>query len=77
MVIQVKSFANLKTYTAHLPSGGELEINDGSTVAALLKELRLPAESKCIVLVNGRFQDRSYVLQSGDVLVFFPPVEGG
>jgi len=76
MVITVKSYANMKKYTTHLP-GGHLEIPEGATVDAVLKKLQVPLESKKLVFINGRHIPSDYSLQPGDALVFFPPLEGG
>lgn len=77
MLIRVKSFADLRAYTTHLPSDGELAIDDGTTVETVLKKLAVPADTNYIILVNGRHQNQRYVLQPGDDLVFFSPIEGG
>ena len=77
MVIKVKGYANMKTYTAHLPSEGKLEVPEGATVDAVFKKLKVPPESKKIIIVNGRHKTGDYVLQIGDKLTFFPPLEGG
>ena len=77
MYIQVKGHADMKKYTAHLPPEGDLEIADGATVDAVLNKLKVPSETKKLIIVNGRHQSHDYILQPGDSLVFFPPIEGG
>ena len=77
MVIRVRSYAFMRKYTAHLPNDGELSILPESTVGDVLLHLRVPRESKKILLVNGRPARPDRVLQPGDLLVFYPVLEGG
>lgn len=77
MVIKVKSYATMKQYTAHLSSDGDLRIQDGTTIESVLGKLNVPSELKKITFVNGRHQSLDYRLRPGDILVFFPPLEGG
>jgi sulfur carrier protein ThiS len=77
MVIKVKGYANMKKYTAHLPSEGNLDVPEGATVDAVFKKLKVPPESKMIIIVNGRHKPGDHILQTGDMLTFFPPLEGG
>ncbi len=77
MLIKVKSYVTMRKYTAHLDTEGDLEIPEGTTVDAVLKQLKVPSESEKLIIVNGRHQTNDYVLQPGDDLVFFPPVAGG
>jgi molybdopterin converting factor small subunit len=75
--VKIKGHADMKKYTAHLPSEGALEIPEGTTVAMILKTLKVPSELQKIVVVNGRHTAYDYILKPGDTLVFFPPLEGG
>jgi sulfur carrier protein ThiS len=77
MNITVKSYASMKKYLAGLPPDGALDIREGSPVGAVLKQLGVPPEVKKVVLVNGRHCSQQCVLRAGDILVFFPPLEGG
>ncbi len=77
MVIKVKGYATMREYTVHLPSEGDMEIPEGSTVGAVLEDLKVPSNSKKLIIVNGRHKTPDCVLKSGDTLVFFPPLEGG
>ncbi len=76
MRIQVQSFATFRPYTAHLEDG-TLEVGEGTTIAGVFDLLHVPAGVPKIILVNGRQKPPDYRLQSGDLLVFFPPLEGG
>ncbi len=77
MIIKAKGYANMKKYTAHLPSEGNLEMPEGATVDSVFKKLKVPPESKKLIMVNGRHKLGDYVLRTGDRLTFFPPLEGG
>ena len=77
MIIKVKGYANMRQYTAHLPSGGDLEVPEACTVADVLKKLGVPSQWKKLLIVNGRHRTPDSILHSGDTLVFFPPLEGG
>ena len=56
---------------------------DGSTIDTLLKQLiaRFPKlgamQNATLIAVGVEYQGRSYVLQPGDEVSLFPPVQGG
>jgi molybdopterin converting factor small subunit len=76
--ITVKSYANMRKYTSHLSAEGKINIPAGTTVAALLKSLKVPyGATPLVTIINGRREAPGYVLQPGDSLAFFPPLEGG
>jgi hypothetical protein len=77
MDITVKGYASMKKYLAGLPADGALDIPEGSPAGAVLKQLGVPPEMKKVILVNGRHCSQRCVLRAGDILVFFPPLEGG
>ena len=77
MIIKVKGYANMRKYTVHLPSDGDLEIPEGTKVCDVLKQLKVPPELKKLIIVNGRHKPPHHILKPGDLLVFFPPLEGG
>jgi sulfur carrier protein ThiS len=54
----------------------EFELGPQTTVEQALAELGLPDETK-VVLINGRQARPGQLLQTDDLLVVFPPVEGG
>jgi molybdopterin converting factor small subunit len=73
--ITLKLFATLAPY---LPENADhFQIEDGRTVEDLIKALQLPADAVKLIFVNGRKQDNTYELKSGDRLGLFPPVGGG
>ncbi len=62
-----------------------LDIEEGSTVAQLLDQLRekhpelakIEEKTPVIILVNGRREEQSYRLKPGDEVALVPPVSGG
>jgi len=77
MIIEVKGYASLKRFTAHLSTGETLRVPDNATVASILKKLQVPSDSMVVTMINGRHCTLDQILGSGDKLVFFPPLEGG
>lgn len=76
MKIQVRSYAYFRKHTAHL-EGGQMEVPEGTTTDDILNLLNVPPQTPRIVLVNGRACQESRTLQPGDLLVFYPLLEGG
>jgi sulfur carrier protein ThiS len=83
MKVKVKLFALLDTY---LPPGAkdneaEIEIADGASASAIIKQLNLPPDLCHLVLVNGQYlqpgERESRPLTSTDVLAIWPPIAGG
>jgi thiamine biosynthesis protein ThiS len=83
MQITLKLYAQL---TDFLPAGAaqnkvDLDVPEGTTIAALLQSLNLPPKLVHLVLVNGVFvapDARSrQALRTGDALAVWPPVAGG
>ncbi len=79
MNIEVKLFANFREY---LPPGSKgygcnLEIEEGTTIAEVLRRLQIPDSIPLIALVNGLHRSPDDALGAGDVLSIFPPVAGG
>jgi molybdopterin converting factor small subunit len=77
MEIEVKGYASMGKYTSHLARQNRLDIPEGSTVGDLFRLLGVPEGLRKVVIVNGHHQTEAYVLASDDVVVFFPPLEGG
>lgn len=83
MKISLKLFASLADY---LPAGSrenriELDVEDGVSVADLIRRYQVPERSAHLVLVNGLFvppAERPWRrLQEGDELAVWPPIAGG
>jgi molybdopterin converting factor small subunit len=54
-----------------------LEVAEGTTVKALLENLRVPLETVKLIFLNGIHARENEVLKEGDRLGVFPPVAGG
>ena len=83
MKISLKLFASLADY---LPAGSrenriELDVEDGVSVADLIRRYQVPERSAHLVLVNGLFvppaERPRRRLQEGDELAVWPPIAGG
>lgn len=83
MKVTLKLYASLGQY---LPAHAEknevdMEIDDGVSVEALLKEHGVPPEHCHLVLVNGHYlapsERTGTVLKANDALAVWPPVAGG
>ncbi len=80
MKIEVKLYASLGRYMpqAILERGqGYLEVGEGTTIKALLENLRVPLETVKLIFRNGIHAKSEEVLKEGDRLGVFPPVAGG
>lgn len=51
--------------------------NSGQTVRQLLDGLGIPSDLVAVVMVNGRQESKSYLLQEGDQVKLVPLVGGG
>jgi len=73
--VEVRLFA----YLRQLSNGSfqEMELKEGSTVLDLIDALKLRDEKSLIIMVNGRREEMTKVLQDGDRIGIFPPVGGG
>lgn len=73
MKITIKLFA---TYRIGRFKEADREYPAGSSVSYVLQSLNL-ANSKAIMLVNGKPAADSHLLKSGDTLTLFPMISGG
>ena len=82
-VVTLKLYASLGAY---LPAHAErneapVEVDEGTSIKALLDRFNVPRESCPLVLLNGIFQapaTRAHVIMKpGDALAVWPPVAGG
>ena len=79
MRIELALFAKLSARYPVPGSGREprpLDVDDGTTVGALVEEIGLQAEPR-ITFVNGRHAADDRTLAQGDRLAIFPPIAGG
>ncbi len=61
--------------------GGDLEVDDGATLAQVLERLALPEGESYITIVNdrsiGHGERDGAALSEGDAVTVFPPIKGG
>ena len=73
--IELKLFVTLTKYLPDNPDA--YPVPRGTTLAGLIEALRIPEDSVKLIFVNGKKQESSYVLSTGDRVGLFPPVGGG
>jgi sulfur carrier protein ThiS len=80
MKIELKLYASLGKYMPQVLLENKqpyLEIREGTTIKALLENLKVPLETVKLIFVNGVHAKDDDVLKEGDRLGVFPPVAGG
>jgi molybdopterin converting factor small subunit len=80
MQVHIKLMAALRNkLPAESAAGGlQLDLEPGTSIAAVLERLGIPSGHIHLVTVNREMEpDRNRVLQEGDELVVFPPAAGG
>ena len=77
--VEANLYATLRKYYSKVPSGKPLplEVEEGTTLTGLLKQLGIPEREVQFIFVNNVQRDLSYILHHGDKLGIFPPVAGG
>jgi molybdopterin converting factor small subunit len=77
--VEVRLFVSLRKYLPPGASGHKvlLELESGSTIAHVLRRLKIPEGLAKITLRNGVHAPRETPLADGDVLSLFPPIAGG
>jgi sulfur carrier protein ThiS len=66
------------TLSGYLPENNEcFEIHGDTTVEKLVRDLGIPDGLVKLIFINGKRQDRTYILKEGDRVGLFPPVGGG
>lgn len=77
--VEVRLYATLRKYYPHLGSGEALAVtlDDKAKLGNLLDELKVPKEEVTVVIVNGKREEESYLLQDGDRIGIFPLIGGG
>ena len=84
MRIRVRLFASLRDRFPSDDRGrGEVELNEGATLADLIERLEIPDPLAQMVLVDGLQEPRNReerarrTLEDGQTVSIFPPVAGG
>ena len=77
MNVHVSLFANLRDYSPGGEGSFDLRFAAGVIVADLVTALHIPPVVQAVILVNGRRADFDTVLNDGDSVTLFPPMEGG
>ena len=77
MKVHVDLYVNLKKYAPAQDSSFEIQLESGATVKTVLKALKIPAEEKAVVLVNGRNANESVPLKETDSVTLYSPISGG
>ncbi len=74
--VKINLYANLRNYGL---SEAFLELPEGSTVNTIIQEANIPKEEQNLkILINGRpHQNRTTILNNGDIIAIFPPIGGG
>lgn len=78
-LVSVRLFATLQRYLPPPKPGEatEYDIPEGTTVAALIDRIGVPADQVKIVMINGIHARQEQVLREGDRVGIFPPIAGG
>lgn len=79
ITVEVRVYASLQKYYPDLEIGKPLVIalDDKAKLGNLLGELKIPRDEIAVVMVNGRQEKESYLLQDGDRVGIFSPIGGG
>ena len=79
MKVEINLYATLARYVPQSvkDTGGQLDVDDGITVEALMRQLDIPIDQVKLIFINGIHADRNTVLKEGNRLGLFPPVGGG
>jgi sulfur-carrier protein len=80
MKIELKLYASLGRYMPQAlveKKQSYLEVGEGTTIKALLENLKVPLETVKLIFLNGIHAKDNEVLKDGDRLGVFPPVAGG
>ncbi len=79
ITVEVRLYATLQKYHPGLGIGEPLVItlDDRARLRNLLAELKIPKEEIKIALVNGKWEEESYLLEDGDRIGLFSPIGGG
>jgi len=77
--VEVRLYASLRKYHSN-PGSSEalvMELDDKAKLGNLLDKLKIPREEVGVLMVNGKWEKESYLLQDGDRIGIFPLIGGG
>ena len=77
--VEVRLYASLRKYHSN-PGSSEalfLTLDDKANLGSLLDKLKIPRQEIGILMVNGKWEKESYLLQDGDRIGIFPLIGGG
>ncbi len=79
ITVEVRLYATLQKYHPSLGIGEPLGItlDDKARLGNLFSELKIPKEEIKVALVNGKWEEESYLLENGDRIGLFSPIGGG
>jgi molybdopterin converting factor small subunit len=77
MKVEIKLFAEFRSYSPNTRNRWYADVPDGSTVGDVIATLGIPEDMKKILFINGVHGNHDSVLQDNDRLAIFPPVAGG
>lgn len=79
MRVEVTLYANLVRFTSAgtSPKTLVLDLDDGCTVASVLRRLKVPKQVPTTVLISGRHVRPTRRVRDGERLDIFPPMSGG
>jgi len=77
--VEIRLFANLRKYH---PNNGDseaftMELGNNTSLGALVDKLKIPRQEIGVLMVNGKWQKESYLLQDEDRVGLFPLIGGG
>ena len=77
--VEVRLYATLRRYHPNADNGEAFlaTVDDKSKLENLLEELKVSKGEVTVVMVNGRSEEESYLLQDGDRIGIFPLIGGG
>ena len=77
--VEVRLYASLRKYHSD-PGSREalvMELDNKAKLGNLLDKLKIPREEVGVLMVNGKWEKESYLLQDGDRIGIFPLIGGG
>ena len=79
MKVELNLYATLARYLpdAVKQAGNRIEVESGTTVADLMRQLNVPEGQVKLVFINGTHAGPQSLLQDGCRVGVFPPVGGG